>query len=97
MVSAKTALSLASLASPNKHFRIPAVSSIFTGREGLLKELRMMLFAPSAADETLIQKRFVVLGLSGSGKTQFCWKFAQDYRQKWVPMAVSSHKDKEKD
>jgi GTPase SAR1 family protein len=27
------------------------------------------------------QKRFVVYGLGGAGKTQFCSKFAQDNRQ----------------
>jgi nucleoside-triphosphatase THEP1 len=27
-----------------------------------------------------IQKRFVICGIAGSGKTQFCCKFAEDNR-----------------
>ncbi|KAI9866891.1 MAG: hypothetical protein M1813_000833 [Trichoglossum hirsutum] len=30
-----------------------------------------------------VQKRFVLYGLGGSGKTQVCLKFAQDYREKF--------------
>ena len=30
-----------------------------------------------------MQKRFVVFGLGGSGKTQFCCKFASDNKQRY--------------
>ncbi|KAL2845384.1 tetratricopeptide repeat domain-containing protein [Aspergillus pseudodeflectus] len=54
----------------NKHFYIPQnVMSYYTGREKQLSELEQML------------DRFVIHGLGGSGKTQFCCKFAQDNRE----------------
>lgn len=65
----------------NRHFDLPhAVSSIFTGRGKLLKDLKET-FDTSKLDDNRIQKRFVIYGLSGSGKTEFCCKFAQDNRQ----------------
>lgn len=78
----KSAEAALSLASANKHFDIPqTVSSIFTDREAQLKELGTTLFAPSSAIQSQNQKRFVIYGVAGSGKTQFCCKFAQDYRK----------------
>ncbi|KAL8942140.1 MAG: hypothetical protein Q9216_001825 [Gyalolechia sp. 2 TL-2023] len=74
---------IASEVSLNKHFYIPrAVSSMFTGRVDLLEDLRKRLFDASPATEKQhTQKRFVIFGLGGSGKTEFCCKFAQDNRQ----------------
>jgi signal recognition particle GTPase len=67
----------------NKHFDIPhAVSSMFTGREKLLEELGNALNVSASPEGHNSQKRFVVQGLGGSGKTEFCCKFAQDNRQK---------------
>ncbi|KAF7874770.1 hypothetical protein EAF04_001944 [Stromatinia cepivora] len=66
----------------NKHFYVPkAVSSIFTGRKRLLKELVEVSFASSP--DSPAQKHFVVRGLGGSGKTEFCCKFAQVNREKF--------------
>ncbi|KAI9713724.1 MAG: hypothetical protein M1812_006562 [Candelaria pacifica] len=67
----------------NKHFQLPrAVSSIFTGRDDLLTDLKRLIFdASSSVDSKHIQKRFVIYGLGGSGKTEFCCKFAQDNQQ----------------
>ena len=59
-----------------------SVSSIFTGREALLDELRGALDDDSLLEGNNSQKRFVVQGLGGSGKTEFCCKFAQVNRQK---------------
>jgi len=79
----ESAAAVASLASVNKYFSIPEpVSSIYTGREGLLDDLRRMMFASASAAQGHTQRRFVIYGLSGSGKTQFCCKFAQDHRQR---------------
>ncbi|RDW71577.1 hypothetical protein BP6252_08140 [Coleophoma cylindrospora] len=77
------AAAVATLVSINKHFYIPqTISSIFTGREQLLERLQTYfdVFGEST-NPTCIQKRFVVYGLGGSGKTQFCCKFAQHNRQ----------------
>ncbi|KAI9880614.1 MAG: hypothetical protein M1830_001965 [Pleopsidium flavum] len=65
----------------NKHFLIPHnVSSIFTGRDDITRRLQQKILSPSATDAPRQQKRFVLYGLGGSGKTQFCLKFAQDNR-----------------
>ena len=74
---------LASKAPLNKHFHIPrAVSSIFTGRGKLLQDLKQDLDSSSSLQEKHAQRRFVIYGLGGSGKTEFCCKFAQDNRQR---------------
>ncbi|RDL38843.1 Uncharacterized protein BP5553_03183 [Venustampulla echinocandica] len=78
-----SAAAVANLVSINKHFYIPqTVSSIFTGRQQLLADLQgyFDVFGESTKP-TSIQKRFIVYGLGGSGKTQFCCKFAQHNRQ----------------
>ncbi|KAI0476933.1 hypothetical protein F4859DRAFT_521523 [Xylaria cf. heliscus] len=61
----------------NKHFVIgrPA-RSYFTGREKQLAKLDAAFW-----DRTqLFQLRFVIYGLSGSGKTELAFKFAEEYR-----------------
>ncbi|KAL8951543.1 MAG: hypothetical protein Q9222_002481 [Ikaeria aurantiellina] len=79
--SITAAAGLVSKAPLNKYFHIPrAVSSIFTGREALLKDLRDDLNI-SLVDKRHEQRRFVIFGLGGSGKTEFCCKFAQENRQ----------------
>ncbi|CZR65421.1 uncharacterized protein PAC_15321 [Phialocephala subalpina] len=69
----------------NKHFYVPqAVSSIFTGREKLLVDLEGYFgISDEPTTPTTADKRFVIYGLGGSGKTQFCCKFAQKNRQKF--------------
>ena len=64
------------LASSNKHFDIPqAVSSIFTGRESQLEELRAAFLSPMSEGKSRMQRRFVISGLGGSGKTQWFVSF----------------------
>ena len=61
----------------NFHFHIPAaVVPFFKGQRKLLDELKTEFTKPPG----IVQKRFVIYGLAGSGKTQFCCKFAQDLR-----------------
>ncbi|KAI0810717.1 tetratricopeptide repeat domain-containing protein [Xylaria sp. FL0064] len=68
----------------NQYFKTPqAVSSIFTGRETLLKELKHCFIQPPGPLRSQSQRRFVVHGLGGSGKTQFCCKFAEDNRERF--------------
>jgi hypothetical protein len=67
----------------NKHFRIPqAVSSIFTGREDMSHLVARSLWVDDETDTSHQQRRFIIYGIGGSGKTQFCCKFAQDHRQR---------------
>jgi len=80
--SIKSARAAASLISLNQHFDLPqTVSNIFTGRDTQLKKLKHMLDVTTPPRHDNFQKRFVIHGLGGSGKTQFCCKFAQAYRE----------------
>lgn len=73
--------------SSNKHFDIPQpVSSIFTGREDALKDLQQHFFASPTSPGLDRQRRFVVYGIGGSGKTQFCSKFAEDNRERYATL-----------
>lgn len=66
----------------NKFFFIPqVVSSIFTGREGTARSVIDSLLSPIPSVSSQ-QRRFVIHGIGGSGKTQFCSKFAQDNRDR---------------
>lgn len=65
--------------SANHHFNVPqSVSSIFTGRDILLQDLRWIFSPRQGIGRELFQRRFIIHGPGGSGKMQFCCKFAQD-------------------
>ena len=67
----------------NKYFHVPhRASSIFTGREDVTQMLRNKIMGQSSSNSPAQQRRFVLYGLGGSGKTQFCLKFVQDYRDR---------------
>lgn len=69
----------------NKFFFIPqVVSSIFTGREEVARFVAEALLAPEENKIYRQQRRFIIHGVGGSGKTQFCSKFAQDHRERFV-------------
>ncbi|KAH7313318.1 tetratricopeptide repeat domain-containing protein [Stachybotrys elegans] len=84
-----------SSASTNHHFDVPqSVSSIFTGREPLLRQLRDIFLPRKGTQGDQFQRRFIIHGLGGSGKTQFCCKFAQDNRDSfwgvfWIDASTS--------
>ncbi|KAK7959660.1 uncharacterized protein PG986_004514 [Apiospora aurea] len=86
------------LAYVNEHFSLPqAVSSAFIGRDDELDTLKRGVFRDeeNEADGGGVgggrgnsprpkqQKRFVVYGLGGAGKSQFCCKWAQDNRHRF--------------
>ncbi|KAH9908661.1 hypothetical protein F4778DRAFT_776945 [Xylariomycetidae sp. FL2044] len=74
-----------------EYFKTPqAVSSIFTGRESLLEELNHRCIQPPGPLRIQSQRRFVVCGLGGSGKTQFCCKFAEDNRDRVYSMSMAA-------
>jgi hypothetical protein len=69
----------------NEHYCVPHnLSGIFTGRNEVVQKLCVGCLPQKSADAPQIQKRFVLLGLGGSGKTHISLKFAQDYRERWV-------------
>ena len=72
----------------NKFFFIPqVVSSIFTGREDAASIVAESLLAGGGSTFSRNQRRFVIHGIGGSGKTQFCSKFAQDHRERCVEIS----------
>ncbi|KAK0115646.1 hypothetical protein ONS95_000084 [Cadophora gregata] len=93
----ESAQEVMALPQAHTHFFTPqTVSSNFTGREEELKVLKDYLSPTSAAIPNQVQKRFVVFGLAGSGKTQFCCKFAADNKQSfwgvsWINAASKKH------
>ena len=76
-------LDATSTPSYNKYYCVPYnLSGIFTGRDDVIQKLRNSCLPPKLKDRLTEQKRFVLYGLGGSGKTQACLKFAQDYRER---------------
>lgn len=69
----------------NKYFSVPRIaSSIFTGRADVAQRVRQKFFATDRQHDGSQHKIFVLYGLGGSGKSQFCLKFAQDNREQYV-------------
>ena len=67
----------------NKHYCVPHnVSGIFTGRDDIIRKICERCLPSDTGKRLTEQKRFVLYGLGGSGKTQACLKFAQDYRER---------------
>ncbi|KAK5188831.1 hypothetical protein LTR47_011690 [Exophiala xenobiotica] len=69
--------------SNNKYFELPhLLSPVFTGRD---KDLTCLTtsFATRPPLKRQHQRRFVLFGLGGSGKTQICLKYLQDQRERY--------------
>ena len=72
----------------NKHFDTPKpVDQFYTGRTDQADQLNNWLLTKDYQRQDVTtkkthakQKRFVIYGVGGSGKTQFCCKFAEDNR-----------------
>lgn len=74
-----------SLVSPNEHFSVPQeVEKNYTGRTTLFDEVKHAFNDPLPPNEIGLQRRIVIYGLGGSGKTQFCCKYASLCRQRQV-------------
>jgi hypothetical protein len=69
----------------NEYFSVPRIaSSIFTGRADVADRVRQKFFTTDRQNDSSQHKIFVLYGLGGSGKSQFCLKFAQDNRDQYV-------------
>jgi hypothetical protein len=67
----------------NRHFYPPQEASTdFIGREDVSRILHKALFPPESNSSIRRQRRFVVYGMGGSGKTEICSKFARDNQER---------------
>ena len=67
----------------NKHYLVPhTVSSKFTGRRDICQKLQETCLPSFPVTAQAVQKRFVIVGPGGAGKTQVCLMFAQENREK---------------
>ena len=70
---------------PNsQHFEVPhLLSPADTGREEAGRSLESSLILAQLPHQP-VQRRFVLWGLGGSGKTQICLKYAQAHRERYA-------------
>lgn len=67
----------------NKFFYPPkAIAVDFVGREEATEALSKAFFAPEDDSKLRRQKIFIIHGIGGSGKTEFCAKFARDHQER---------------
>ena len=64
-----------------KHHTAPSPSPIFTGREGALKFLEDVFFCKEQKQR---QRRAVLHGLGGAGKTEIALKFSEEHLDRCV-------------
>lgn len=69
----------------NEHWIVPRGSSThFTGRASVIEEIQDRLCNPARELESK-QRRFVIVGMGGIGKSEICLKVAEDIRERFVP------------
>lgn len=67
----------------NEHFEVPQhVSPVFTGQAQIGRRLETV-FAPSSHERSK-QRRFVLFGMGGSGKTQICLQYVYTHRDRYI-------------
>lgn len=66
------------------HWIVPkSVNPFFTGRKRVLRKLREIFCLPDD-EEKFRQKRFVIHGIGGAGKSEVCVKFAHENKNRYV-------------
>lgn len=80
----------------NVHWTVPlAVSTSFTGRKDVLAKIRRAFSHTSETFAEEQQKRFIITGLGGLGKSEICLKIADLMRNEsvlqmpWLRASVS--------
>jgi hypothetical protein len=68
----------------NIYWNVPRPTNpYFTGRRDILTELREKLCNNDEDEATpKLQKRFIIYGIGGSGKSEVCVKFAEENRER---------------
>jgi len=65
-----------------------SVNHLFTGREGILSKIEEILQHSLEEADICFQRRFVITGMGGQGKSEICLKIAYTMRQRY---ALTSH------
>lgn len=69
---------------PSKLFLVPrSVHSLFTGREEVLEKIYGLLDSSQSAAQTR-QRRMIITGLGGQGKSEICLKVAEQMQNEYV-------------
>ncbi|RDW57476.1 hypothetical protein BP6252_13736 [Coleophoma cylindrospora] len=68
----------------NEYWLVPrGVSSFFTGRSEVLQRLRTSLCPSLTSMNESRQRRFVIIGVGGAGKSEVCLRFAKENRNRF--------------
>ncbi|KAM0310604.1 hypothetical protein ACHAO8_007970 [Botrytis cinerea] len=79
----------------NVHWMVPrTINSLFTGRDELLRRIQKAIHCDSTSGPDK-QKRFVITGLGGQGKSEICLQIANQMREEfwgvfWVDVGMAS-------
>ncbi|KAK5049114.1 hypothetical protein LTR84_005537 [Exophiala bonariae] len=66
----------------NVHWMLTrSVNTLFTGREGILEDIETAIRRSLNDTESTVQRRFVITGMGGQGKSELCLKVANSMRQ----------------
>lgn len=69
-------------ATGNEHWLVPrAASDLFTGRKSTMEKLEQCVL-PATGNKNTKQRRFVLVGTGGMGKSEVCLKFAERCRNR---------------
>jgi hypothetical protein len=71
----------------------PSPTSIFTGRKDILLQLHECFTASPTSVESAKQRRFVLYGLGGGGKTQIALKFVKECQVERLPQRYVFNSD----
>jgi tetratricopeptide (TPR) repeat protein len=69
-----------------------SVNHLFTGREGILSKIEEILQRSFEETDVCFQRRFVITGMGGQGKSEICLKIANTMRQRYA-LAPRLHYD----
>jgi adenylylsulfate kinase-like enzyme len=70
------------------HWKVPGtINNLFTGRRELLLRIQKAIHCDQASNPDK-QKRFVITGLGGQGKSEICLKVASQMREEYAHLRL---------
>jgi Mrp family chromosome partitioning ATPase len=77
----------------NMHWAVTrSVNSLFTGRTDELNQIENAIRRSLADTNVKLQKRYVITGMGGQGKSELCLNIANSMRQSYVYLLHSAFK-----